>query len=450
MDDERCRITVVGARRRVDLAVPARAPIAEYISTLTRLCGQETDETFPAAWSLALPGLRPISPGTSLTDAAVRDGTTLYLRDVVEGETDEPLVTDVGELVEDAGDRWPRWNARHRALAVLGVGLGALLAALAALVLGSPDSPASGLSAIVSGFGLALIAGVAVRRDWPVPAPLRLAVALAACPVLALAGYALPFARHGTGAGLVTVVVGANVGALSALLAVVDVCTLTVETLAVVALPVSVLLAALRANGVECAAVVGVAALAVLGAAPLLAGRLTALAPVRRSESAAADPADEVAVAVGRSRAVLIAYALTASVVLAACMLVLAGSADLFAVGLVLCLSLALLAQAGQSNVPAAVVPVAAAGGAGLIALAVRAPAHLLHTAQAVGPVAAWGVAVLLLCAGIAMTVRKAGGEVSRPSWIDTVGVLLSVLSVPLAVGVFGVFEYLMGVGGRL
>jgi hypothetical protein len=279
VDDERCRVTVVGARRRVDLAVPARAPIAEYISTLTRLCGQETDETFPAAWSLALPGLRPISPGTSLTDAAVRDGTTLYLRDVVEGETDEPLVTDVGELVEDAGDRWPRWNARHRALAVLGVGLGALLAALAALVLGSPDSPASGLSAIVSGFGLALIAGVAVRRDWPVPAPLRLAVALAACPVLALAGYALPFARHGTGAGLVAVVVGANVGALSALLAVVDVCTLTVETLAVVALPVSVLLAALRANGVESSAVVGVAALAVLGAAPLLAGRQGGQAP---------------------------------------------------------------------------------------------------------------------------------------------------------------------------
>ena len=35
-----CRVTIVGERRQVDLAVPATAPITSYIDGVARLCGQ--------------------------------------------------------------------------------------------------------------------------------------------------------------------------------------------------------------------------------------------------------------------------------------------------------------------------------------------------------------------------------------------------------------------------
>ena len=68
--DARCRVTVVGARNRVDLAIPAEAPIAEYNDTLARLLGQPEDDALPPVWSLA-----PIA-GTAfpLTSSLAREG----------------------------------------------------------------------------------------------------------------------------------------------------------------------------------------------------------------------------------------------------------------------------------------------------------------------------------------------------------------------------------------
>ena len=451
MNDERCRITVVGKRRRVDLAVPARAPIAEYIPNLTRMCGQESDETLPAAWSLALAGDRPFPPSISLLEAQVSDGATLYLRDLVEGETDGPLVTDLEDLVGDVGDQWERWNTRHRALTVIGIGLGGLLAALATLVLSAPDEPLAGIVSIVTGFALALIAGIATRRRWAVPARLRLAVALSAVPALALAGYALPVSRGSDAAAGIAVVAGANVGAVAALIAMLNVWTLTTELFAVVALPVTVLLGLLHATRVECAAVIGVAALLLVSAAPSAAGRLTTLPPTRGVAAAPLDPADEVAGMLKRSRRVLVILTLTISLVLAGSLIVLGGSSDPYAAGLALCLSLALVAQAGHSNVPIAVMLLSGAGATGLITLVMRTPVTFLHVSPTgLGPFVACGICLILLCAGIAMTMLPSYDVDARPAWLSSIAVMLSVLTVPLAVGVFGVFEYLADVGGRL
>ena len=171
----------LGTRRRVDLVVPSQAPIADYITPLTRMCGEETDETFPAAWSLAPADAPALKLATSLHDARITDNTTLYLRDTAAGETDEPLTTDVLEVIEHAG-QGPRWNARHRAFTMLGIGLGGLVAAVATLALTSPASRFSSPTAILSGIVLAAAAALATRRDWPVPAPARLTMALALCP----------------------------------------------------------------------------------------------------------------------------------------------------------------------------------------------------------------------------------------------------------------------------
>jgi type VII secretion integral membrane protein EccD len=450
VDDERCRITVVGKRRRVDLAVPARAPIAEYIPTLTRMCGQESDETLPAAWSLALAGDRPFHPSISLLEAQVVDGATLYLRDLVEGEADGPLITELEDVVSEVGDQWERWNGRHRALTIAGIGAGGFVAAIAALVLSAPDSPLTGLVAIVSGFALALIAGIGTRRGWPVPARLRLAVALAACPVLALAGYALPTSPASGAAAAIAVVAGANVGALGALIAMLNVWTLTAEMFAVVALPVTVLLALLHATRVECAAVIGVVALILLSAAPSVAGRLTALPPTHKVATPV-DPADEVAAMLARSRQVLVVLTLAIVLVLAGCLVVLGDSSDVYAAALALCMSLALLAQAGHSNIPLAVMLVLGAGATGLVTLVMRAPVTLLRaTSAGLGPLVACGVCAILLCVGLAMAMLPSSDVDTRPAWLGSAAVVLSVFTIPLAVGVFGVFEYLAGLGGRL
>lgn len=436
-------------RRRADVAVPARAPIAEYLPTLTQLCGQETDALFPAAWSLALPGARPLPPSMSLFEAQVVDGATLYLRDVVEGETDEPYVTDLEELVKEVGDGWDRWNSRHRAFTVIAAGLGAMVAALAVLVLGSPGAPLPGIVCVVAGFGLAALGGTARRRGWPIPVPLRLAVALAVCPLLALAGYALPVARHGTGPAAIAVVVGAVVGALAAVLAVPDVCTLVVGLFAVLALPVTILFGTVRANLVECAAVIGVVGLIVLSAAPAAAGRLVVLAPSGRSPGRPSSPEADIAAAMSRGRAALMALAVVSSLVCAGCLLVLGDSRDPYAVGLALCLSLALLTQPGRSNVPVAVMSTFAAGAVGLLALAIRAPVQLLHAPVAAPALITCVLGAVALGVGFGMAMQPAQTPEERPAWLSAAGFLLPVLSIPLAVGVFGVFQHLAQFGGR-
>jgi hypothetical protein len=152
-----------------------------------------------------------------------------------------------------------------------------------------------------------------------------------------------------------------------------------------------------------------------------------------------------------RSRRVLVILALTLSLIVAACLIMLGGSTDPYAAGLALCLSLALLAQAGHSNVPVAVMLVSGAGAVGLITLVIRTPTTFLHASPTgLGAFVACGISVIMLCAGIAMTLLPSYDVDARPAWLGSVAVMLSVLSVPLAVGVFGVFEYLAGVGGRL
>jgi type VII secretion integral membrane protein EccD len=450
VDDKRCRVTVVGKRRRVDLAVPANAPIMEYISTLTTMCGQESDDNLPAAWSLAPAAGGPFHPSLSLAEAKVVDGATLYLRDLVQGETDVPLITDVEELVMEANDRWAHWDSRHAVMTTISVGLGVVIAALAMLVIEEPDTPSSGLAAIFFGIGFITLAGFSVRRDWAVPALLRRALALSACPALALAGYAIPISRTGSTTAAAVVAIGVCIGALGAFLALLDVWTLIVAVLAVVALPVTVLLALLHATGAECAAVIGVVAFGIANSAPGLAGRLVTLPPAQRNAVPLRDPAAEIAASVRRTRKALLVLMLAASLILAGCLLTLGSADDPYAVGLAVCLSLGLLAQAGQNNVPGAVMLMMATGATGLTVLAIRAPANLLDTSAAATALITSLAGGLVLVTGILLARMPVTTARPRPPWLGSIGVFLSVLTVPLAVGVFGVFEYLATLGGRL
>jgi MinD-like ATPase involved in chromosome partitioning or flagellar assembly len=73
---QRVLITVVGTRKRVNLAVPSEPPIAELLSTLVDKCGESADRT---SWSVAHSSSGTLPLDRSLHDCGVTDGAILYL-----------------------------------------------------------------------------------------------------------------------------------------------------------------------------------------------------------------------------------------------------------------------------------------------------------------------------------------------------------------------------------
>ncbi|QIQ03510.1 EsaB/YukD family protein [Streptomyces liangshanensis] len=449
MDDERCRITVVGSRRRVDLAVPARTAIAEYTPGLLRLCGQdEEDDTFPAAWSLALPGARPLSPGVSLSEAGVADGATLYLRDAAAGEFDGPEITDLDELVGEANQDGLHWDTRQHALTVLFLGLGGMVAALAVFVgltAGDAVYQAAGLGAVVGGLGLAVLAGHATRRAWPLALPVRLGLALAAVPLVAVGAVLLvPSSRDSSTAVIVATASGVLAGALAARLAVNHALTLTTLVVAAVVLPTAGLLAGFGATLVESAGVVAVLAMGALAVLPVTAGHLVALSAPSDAREGVSGASVPGLVALGRR--VLAGLTQVLSAVLVAALVVLGTAADAYALILTLVVSGVLLLRSGQLKITAAVLPMAAAGFAGLATVLLHAPGAL-GAPDWSGPLAGLVAGAVLLGTGVVRALPAAEQIRERPSWFSGLSSALALTAVPLAVGLFGVFGTLMNMG---
>jgi hypothetical protein len=86
----------------------------------------------------------------------------------------------------------------------------------------------------------------------------------------------------------------------------------------------------------------------------------------------------------------------------------------------------------------------------GLVALAIQDPVYLLYVTAPAPVLITCGVAAVVLAIGFVLTAQPVETFDERPSWLVTAGTVLSVVSVPLAVGVFGVFSQLAEIGGRL
>ncbi|WP_433174888.1 type VII secretion integral membrane protein EccD [Actinoallomurus sp. CA-150999] len=450
MADERCRITVVGERGRVDLAVPARAPIAAYVPMLADMCGEPDSDAMPAAWSLAPAGGGPFQPGVSLESVGVLDGETLYLRDVVQGEFDGPVVADVEEQVAEVEDDGRTWNARARAHTTLGLGLLIVLAAAGALGFGADRTPLLTLLLFGVGVASAAVAWVAGLKIWPVPTVMRLGLAVAACPIFASAASALPLSSPRT--SVIAAVVSASIGAFASYLAAPAITTMVLQAICAVGLVLAVPLALLRADLLEAAAVVAVALFLVLGALPRAAAQIAAVPP-------GPSEMEDVERAVRRVQSLLIFLNALCCVVIAACLTVLAGSRDWYALGLALCLGLALLCRANSARLRAVVAAVLLSGATGLVGLSIQAPAAVLDLLGSAGPsgwagplAALWSGVIVVWC-GLVMCFRSSLQQADfdeRWRWPGSVATFLGVISVPLAVGVFGVFDALMRAGGRM
>lgn len=438
MADQLCRVTVVGERRRADLAVPAQAPIAEYISALAGLCQQSDDAAFPAVWSLATAGRAPFPLHSSLDQAGILDGQVLYLRDLAAGEADEPVVLDIEEAVAAATDelgRWA-WTPRSRSAALLAGGAGWLAAALIILAAAPGGISARLLSGLAIGAGAAsaAVAAVVTRQRRPVPAPAGLALALSVVAEFAVGGGFLP--GHPAPAAVAG---GAAAGCFVAFLAVRDVLTLPLPVLAVITLVLTAALALLRAGAAPAASVIAVAGLVLLAAGPQLAGHAVAYPQLTGAPPGSGDVPDQVR----RAWLLLTVWSTLAGLLTAADLVLLTTFPGWYAQALAGCAGLALVLGAGGGRQLTQVLPNAAAGAAGLLALMLELPARL-HLPPWSGPLAATMAGLAILSAAFARSSAGPGGLVRGTT------LLLRAVCAALMIGSFGVFSQLLSLGHRL
>jgi type VII secretion integral membrane protein EccD len=459
MNDRRSRVTVVGGRRRLDLAVPAAAPVGEYAPRLAELCGQQQGGPLPQAWSLQAAGAAPLPLDASLADHGVTDGQILYLSDLTTDPTAGPVIEDIDELVGAEAEAQHRTSV-PRSLLVLGFGLTWLVATSVLAWRGH----ASGQLTVAVGFIVCALLLTALgwtlnQRKAPVPAVLRLLVSLTAVPCMAVAGaWTAQFAAGSTlrwsGA-----IAGANLAALMTMATTPEALVLVIEVQLAVAAALTPLLVILRATGVQTAAATVIAALALIGLSKRLAAAVTVWAEGTTAD--APTTAHAVTQLLIRARRLLGLVVAGPVVALAMALPVLAFARQPFGLALAAVAGLALLIRAEQSGFTGEVVLIGAAGMVGIFGALAGAIWWLVPN----GPLA---VLLLALC-GLALvggsavatvnrqhheaartTEIKVGGVPVRPvrrRFIDVVGMLAMIATASLTLGVFGVFGQLVALG---
>lgn len=446
LTESQARVTVVGTRRRVDLAVPARTPVGEYAHRLAALCGEPSDDALPPAWSVAEAGAAPIPLGASLASAGVLDGAVLYLRDLTERPEDTPMVEDIDELVAAETDRQRSHGLPRGALFSL---LGLLWLVGAAVLLpgrfGGGNFPAA-VSLVLGGLLLLGIGWALAQRGRDVPVGVPLAVALTAVPLLGGAG-ALLAPDLGTEVYL-GVLTGAALGAAMALAAVPEAVLLAIAGQIAAVAAVAPVPALLGADPVRVAATGAVLGLILIGLAP----RLAALAATRADRAAVPDGPPTVE-AVTRllirthrlHTLVLVGPALLLTVTLP----ILATSAVPYAVALSCVAGAGLLLRARLTAITPDAVLIAGPGLAGLFAVlfALVRPG----TWWAVPLLVAVGAA--LVAAGALRSAARAGRPAPVPAKDDdypedprrrpeqVLALWCTLVVAPLAMGVFGLLD---------
>lgn len=439
---------MIGGRKSVNLALPMRAPIAEYVPSLASLCDVEESEAMPPVWSLATAEAPPLDPGDSLEAAGVLDGSVLYLRDCRADENFDVTVTDLDDQIAAANEDSEIWSARHRAQSVVAAGLAASVVAAGVLAVRHEAGVGAGLFPLL-GLGSALTAWYASRKSWPVPAPMRQVLALAACPLLAFAGLGGPL--EGPVATPVVTSVLAAVGSLAGLVALPAISTVALQLVTTLVMVLVVPLSVLGADRAGSAAVTAAVLLPLVRVLPRITSQIAVIAP-GEDPSHGATESEEVAAAVRRGNLLLTFFTVLFCAALAGCLLVLALSRDSYALGLLGCASVALLLDAGSSRMLSVVGPQLALGALGLTVLAMRVPEVAFHAAVP-AELAVFGAGAVLAAWGLGMAFRAVARPTTfadRPRWLSTLASFFIVVCVPLAVGVFGVFGWLTNAGSSM
>ncbi|MGW0435122.1 EsaB/YukD family protein [Micromonospora sp. NPDC003197] len=458
MANEQSRITVVGARRRVDIAVPSDAPIGEYAPRLAELCGQKETGVMPPAWSLAPAEDAAYPLDATLRDLRVVDGQVLYLRDLAQEPGDAPVVKDIDEVVADESAQQRR-HRMHAGPAVLAFGLVWLLAATV-------------LTAWRTGLGIGalamlVVAGVTLlgtswglgQRQTAIPNGLLPVISLAAVPCFAVAGMFVADGLGGPDYRWAGIIVGANLATLMALAIGPNLVLMAVQFQLLVAAVLAFLLLGLDASGVEAAAAIAAVATGLLAAARRTAATVTAWGRERpRGRETAADATAQLVAQSGRILGVVMAGPAVALVV-ALPFLTLSGRG--FAVAVAAVVTIALLARVRRPALTSELLLIGGAAIVGLFSL-LHQLISMIGGSVALLTVLSLGSGLAVVGIGVALAVLVTGpgddqpetpGGLIRPrkrSRADGIGMVAGIAIAPLTMGVFGVFSHLVMVGRTL
>lgn len=458
MANEQSRITVIGTRRRIDLAVPATTPVGEYVPRLAELCGEDESPTMPAAWSLAPADAPAIPLDASLADMGVLDGQVLYLRDIAVEPGDPPVVMDVDEVVADEAGRLRR-RRMHAGPVMLALGLGWLLAAAALTGWRTPANTGSAIILLLTGL-LLLGAGWGLRqRPSAVPAWLTHVVVLSAGPCLAVSGMQIAESLLGPGHRWTGAVAGANLAMLMALAVGPGVVLMAVEANLAVAAVLVPLAFGLEADRIEAAALVAAVAAGLLAVSRRIAAMLTAWGSrVPKGRQAAAAATTRL---VSFSSRVLTVVMAGPTLALAVTLPILALSGRAFALASAAILTVVLVARARHAAFTNELLMIGGAATIGLFTLLVPL-VRLIGVAGTAAEALLFAAGLTVTAAGIGMSIllrSPADQPEPRPDQprkprkrrrTEVIGAVAAVAVAPLTMGVFGVFSDLVWFGRTL
>jgi hypothetical protein len=364
----------------------------------------------------------------------------LYLRDVADGEADEPVVTDIEQVVDDSTDALGRlrWNQRAAAITLLAVGAGWLVAMVGLLAVGPHRTVgAATLSAVVA-FAVPALAAFGRARRWPVPAGVWPGLALAAPLCLAGTGWL------STGSAAAAML-GGCVGGLVALGAVPGVPTLTVSLWLSAAAMVTIPLAVADASPARAAAVLALAGYAMALLGPTAAARLASTGIGRRPGDQDRHESTLMADITLRAHLILAVWAIAAALLIGASLVVLARSAEPYAWVLALDLAVALVLHAVSYAFLIEAVAAIVAGAAGLVTLGVS-------VAQRLDWPAPWSMLGAALPALVAIVVgcwlvRRSPFPDRRPYWLSGLALFAAIVAMVAALALWGGLDLFLRLG---
>ncbi len=462
--DQRSRVTVVGAGKRVDVALPSSAPIGEYSGGLAKLCGQDRRGTMPVAWSLAVAGGSALPLSVSLAESGIVDGQVLYLRDVARDPAAEVVVADAGELVGDEAEAQRNRSWPPSLVAVM-FGLTWLVATAGLALSHSPAGLVVPVCLAISGLLLLGTGWAMSQRHARTPVALHVLTSLAAVPCLAAAGAMLVRAVAGPSLFWVGAIAGATVAVLMALAATPEALLVLMAVQLAVALLLAALLVAVHASRIEVAAAAVVGMISVLGLSKLAAARVTVWSGGADAALTAADAtelANGVTVLLIRSRLLLSVLVTGPALALAASLLILAFSGNDIALALAGVGGVALVVRGRQAGFADEMVPIGGAGVVGLFGFVAGFAERIWHT-EVAAMVALSMAGIALLAGGVIANALRTdddspqdmppgfpagSGPPNRPRrFVDIIGMLCTISIATLALAVFGVLQDLVAMG---
>jgi type VII secretion integral membrane protein EccD len=177
-----CRITVVGPRHRVDLALPSGVPFAQLFPAIAHFSRLDAHDA-PRGWVLQRLGQRPFPPTVTPAAAGLLDGELIYLRPRA-AELPEAISDDIADeiaRVHGGPGRWTSGDGRRVAFCA-----GALALAAGAVVIARSAIPAP--TAVAGAMALVLLAAAASAARAAGDTLAGVALGYAALPYAFLAG----------------------------------------------------------------------------------------------------------------------------------------------------------------------------------------------------------------------------------------------------------------------